>query len=91
MSGLNRHTRQEDVLFDPKNRLVASYMGMIEHHAPPYLLIEQVGRPKPCCIVAWPWMLGCDQHLCMVLVHMPNDAAMGACIQLQRRQHVACA
>jgi hypothetical protein len=44
MSGLNRHTRQEDVMTDPKNRLVASYMGMIEHHAPPYLLIEQVGR-----------------------------------------------
>lgn len=28
---------------DAKNRLVASYMGTIEHLQPPYLLIEQVG------------------------------------------------
>lgn len=43
VSGLNRQARQEDILNDPKNRLVASYMGVIEHLQPPYLLIEQVG------------------------------------------------
>jgi site-specific DNA-cytosine methylase len=42
MSGLNRQARQEDVLNDPKNRLVACYMGTIEHLQPGYLLIEQV-------------------------------------------------
>lgn len=42
MSGLNRQARQEDVLNDPKNRLVACYMGTIEHLQPAYLLIEQV-------------------------------------------------
>jgi hypothetical protein len=42
MSGLNRQARQEDVMNDAKNRLVACYLGTVDHLQPGYLLIEQV-------------------------------------------------
>lgn len=42
MSGLNRQARQEDVMNDAKNRLVACYLGTVDHLQPGYLLVEQV-------------------------------------------------
>jgi hypothetical protein len=65
VSGLNRQARQEDILNDPKNRLVASYMGVIEHLQPPYLLIEQVRRSQLCIVTV---------HL-VVTVHLIEQAS----------------
>jgi site-specific DNA-cytosine methylase len=42
VSGLNRQAKQEDIMSDPKNRLVKSYLEMLKQLQPPYLLIEQV-------------------------------------------------
>jgi DNA (cytosine-5)-methyltransferase 1 len=42
VSGLNRHARQDAVLNDPKNRLVTSYMNIIEYLRPNFILMEQV-------------------------------------------------
>lgn len=42
MSGLNRHAKQEQVLLDPKNRLVMSYVHITKYLKPSYVLMEQV-------------------------------------------------
>ncbi|KAF8062783.1 CMT3 [Scenedesmus sp. PABB004] len=42
VSGLNRHAKHQDVLHDPKNRLVTSYMGLISYLQPNFILMEQV-------------------------------------------------
>jgi site-specific DNA-cytosine methylase len=43
VSGLNRHAKQQEVLNDPKNRLVTSYMNLIKYLQPNFILMEQVG------------------------------------------------
>jgi hypothetical protein len=42
VSGLNRHAKQQEVLNDPKNRLVTSYMNLIQYLQPNFILMEQV-------------------------------------------------
>lgn len=43
VSGLNRHATQQQVLQDPKNRLVTCYLRIVEFLRPRFLLMEQVG------------------------------------------------
>jgi len=43
VSGLNRHATQQQVLNDPKNRLVTCYLHIVEFLRPRFLLMEQVG------------------------------------------------
>jgi hypothetical protein len=47
VSGLNRQAKQTDIMNDPKNRLVACYLSLIDHFRPSYLLIEQVSPWQP--------------------------------------------
>lgn len=42
MSGLNRHAKQSQVLNDPKNRLVTSYVNITQYLKPSFILMEQV-------------------------------------------------
>ncbi|KIY92332.1 DNA (cytosine-5-)-methyltransferase [Monoraphidium neglectum] len=42
ISGLNQHRLLVDVLRDPKNRLMTTYMRLVEFLEPNYILMEQV-------------------------------------------------
>lgn len=42
MSGLNRQAKQEEVLDDPKNRLIKCYLGIVDFLRPNFTLTEQV-------------------------------------------------
>jgi site-specific DNA-cytosine methylase len=43
ISGLNQHRLLSDVLRDPKNRLMTTYMRLVEFLEPNFILMEQVG------------------------------------------------
>lgn len=51
---------------DPKNRLVAAYMGTIEFLRPGYLLIEQVGGVVWCSVV---WLGNNGEHSSQLAAH----------------------
>ncbi|WIA20554.1 hypothetical protein OEZ85_004945 [Tetradesmus obliquus] len=42
VSGLNRHAKQQEILNDPKNRLVTAYMKLIGYLQPSFIFMEQV-------------------------------------------------
>lgn len=58
VSGLNRHATQQQVLNDPKNRLVTCYLHIVEFLRPRFLLMEQV------CLGV---LLGSGSCLCVVM------------------------
>lgn len=51
MSGLNRHAKQQEVLHDPKNRLVIAYMRLIEYLQPSFIFMEQVAGLEVGCML----------------------------------------